>query len=258
MARYVVNISWDEVPHLSAKEKQELWASIPAYQRDARSKGLPLLGEGRIYPFDEERIKVTPFVLPREWPRCFGLDSDAGAGFTAIVWLAWDRQNQIVYLYDSYKSDSRSKADHIEALRLRGRGYKANTLWIPGVGDAKGLIVTEKDSIQVIQLYKDSGVDIEMPDKSVEAGIQDLYDLINLKRFKVFDSPQNQEWCSEFRQYHRKKGKIVKVNDHLMDGTRYSIRSGLARAIVEPIPKDDVPTVLSYNEGMQGTGWLGM
>jgi phage terminase large subunit len=256
MSRFVVNISWDEVPHLSDAEKQELWASIPAYQRDARARGIPLLGEGRIYPFDDERLKIDPFKLPREYPRWFGMDTDNGAGFTAIVWMALDRENQTVYIYDVYKSESRSLADHIEALRVRGRNFKKNPLWIPGVGDAKGLMVTQEDSEQLISLYQNAGANISVPDKAVEAGIQDVYDLLNQRRLRVFSHCH--DWFAEFRMYHRRKQKVVKINDHLMDATRYAIRSGIAHAMVEPIPDDETPQVLVYNEGMQGTTWLGM
>lgn len=254
MSRWVLNLSWADAPHLSEAEKAELFQSIPAYQRSSRTKGIPYLGSGLVYPFAEERIRVDPFALPREWPRCFGLDSDAGAGFTAIVWLAWDRENSMLYLTHSYKSDSRSKADHVEALRAKGT--KRNPLWIPGVGDAKGLVVTEHDSVQVIDLYKKAGVDISYPDKAVEAGVQDLYDQINIGKFKVFASCT--EWFTEFRQYHRKDGKIVKIGDHLMDATRYALRSGLLRAKVAPLETDPVPRVLVQDMGQQGTGWLGM
>jgi hypothetical protein len=35
----------------------------------------------------------------------------------------------------------------------------------------------------------------------------------------------------EYRLYRRdEKGRIVKANDHLMDATRYAVRSGLTRA----------------------------
>lgn len=254
MSRYVVNLTWDDAPHLAQAEKDELWQSIPPYQRQARTKGIPFLGSGVIYPFAEERLKVDPFVLPREWPRCFGLDSDAGAGFTAIVWLAWDRENSTVYLTHAYKSDSRSKADHVEALKAKGTSR--NPLWIPGVGDAKGLVVTEQDSAQVMELYRKAGVPIHFPDKSVEAGIQDVYDQMNVGKFKVFASCT--EWFTEFRQYHRKDGKIVKVNDHLMDATRYGLRSGLGHARTAPLEKDPEPKVMVYDMGQQGTGWLGM
>jgi phage terminase large subunit-like protein len=44
--KFVVQATWDDVPHLSAEAKAELLASIPPYQREARSKGVPQLGSG--------------------------------------------------------------------------------------------------------------------------------------------------------------------------------------------------------------------
>lgn len=257
MSRYIVNVTWEEVPHLSDSEKAELLSSIPQYQRKARSKGHPVLGSGVIYPFDEEQIIIKPFDIPREWPRCFGLDHNAGAGWTAIVYFAWDRQNQIVYIYRDYKSDSKAVSDHVDNLRTVGSSQaKHKPLWMPGVGDLSGLLVTEKDSIQFIDLYKDKGVDVELPDKAVETGIQSVYDLLQARRLRVF--AQCQDWLAEFRQYHRKDGKIIKKNDHLMDATRYGIFSGLARAAVAPLPKDDTPAILVYDEGHRGATWMGM
>lgn len=262
MSRFVINITWDECPHLSESEKKELWSSIPAYQRRARSKGIPVLGSGVIYPFDEERVVIDPFELPRHWPRCFGLDTDAGAGWTAITFCAWDRENQIVYLYRDYKSDSRLLAQHVSEIALQGtRLAKHKPLWIPGVGDAAARLVTEIDSRQIVEAYKSKDVDIELPDKAVEAGIQDVYDLLEARRLRVFNTCR--DWLSEFRQYHRRLNKngtseIVKTNDHLMDATRYMIHSGLKRAAVAPQPPDETIPVLVYDQGHAGTGWMGM
>jgi hypothetical protein len=257
MSRYICNVTWDEVPHLSVEEKNELWRSIPSYQRKARSKGLPVLGSGVIYPFDEEQIVIDHFDLPRAWPRVFGLDHNAGAGWTAIVYLAWDRENQIIYLYRDYKSDSKSVADHVDNIRtVGGSQAKHKPLWMPGVGDLSGLLVTENDSAQFLEIYKEKGVDVELPDKAVETGIQDVYDLLQGRRLRVFK--QCRDWLTEFRQYHRKDGKIIKKNDHLMDATRYAIHSGLARASVAPQAPDNTPQVLVYDEGHRGAGWMGM
>ena len=44
MSKYCVNAGWNDVPHLSDQEKAEQLAAYQPYQRDARSKGLPLLG----------------------------------------------------------------------------------------------------------------------------------------------------------------------------------------------------------------------
>lgn len=228
MSRYCINLRWDEAPHLSDTEKAELLSSIPEYQRKARSQGIPILGSGVIYPFDEEHIKVEPFEIPKHWPRCFGGDTDAGAGWTAFVWLAWDRDGDMVYLTHNYKSNSRSLSDHVDALKAKGT--KQQPLWIPGVADAAGLLVTAEDSMRVIELYRERGVDVDLPDKTVEAGIQNVYDLLNARKLKVFSSCS--EFFAEFRMYHRKDGKVVKSNDHVMDAclsgdTQVVTRGGL-------------------------------
>ena len=41
-------------------------------------------------------------------------------------------------------------------------------------------------------------------------------------RFKVFDHCS--AWYEEFRQYHRKDGRIVKAHDDLLDATLYFSR----------------------------------
>jgi hypothetical protein len=52
-------------------------------------------------------------------------------------------------------------------------------------------------------------------------------------RFKVF-AGQN-EWIEEFRMYHRKEGKIVKLKDDLISSTRYA-EMMLRHAITKPKP----------------------
>lgn len=46
-------VSWDEVPHLSETARNQMLASIPPYQRAARTRGIPSLGAGVIYPIPE-------------------------------------------------------------------------------------------------------------------------------------------------------------------------------------------------------------
>jgi hypothetical protein len=53
------------------------------------------------------------------------------------------------------------------------------------------------------------------------AAVADLRDRMMTGRFKVFDHCS--EWFEEFRQYHRKDGRIVKAHDDLLDATRYGV-----------------------------------
>ena len=272
MSRAVVQASWTDVPHLSQEAQKDLFDSIARmhpHQVDARSKGVPSLGVGAIYPFNEESIRVDPFPIPKHFKRAFGLDADAGSGSTAIVWGALDLDANIAYVYDCYKSSSRELSLHIDALRQRSQGSareivaqsggalgdaKSAEFWIPGVGDAKNLIVTEYDSHQVIELYRAAGVDVEYPDKAVEAGIGQVYEMFVGQRLKVFSTCTH--FWTEMRLYRRDaKGRIVKKDDHVLDAMRYLVRSGFNRAkmFVEQVKK---PKVLVYDLGQQGTGWM--
>lgn len=226
MSKFVVMATWDDAPHLDQRAKDELWASIPPYQRDARSKGVPQLGSGAIYPVPESEITVHPFAIPPHWPRAFGMDTDQGTGWTAVIWGARDPQTGTVHLYDCYKRSKAELAVHAAAIRDRG-------VWIPGVADAAALRVTAHDAEQLISLYRRAGLDLVLPDKSVEAGIYRVWSALSSGMLKVFASCG--QFFEEYRLYRRdEKGFVVKKDDHLMDATRYLMQSGVQR--MKPLP----------------------
>ena len=73
-SRYMVNAGWDDVPHLNEATKQELLESTMPYLRDARSKGVPSLGAGAVWPIPLSEVLVDPFEIPVHWPRSYGLE----------------------------------------------------------------------------------------------------------------------------------------------------------------------------------------
>lgn len=242
-SKKVIMASWDDAPHLSDDAKRELLAAIPAFQRDARSKGLPQLGAGAIYPVPESDFVVDDFTLPDHWPRAFGMD--VGWNRTAAPWAAWDRQADIVYLYAEHYRGQAEPAVHSSAIQARGA-------WIPGVVDPASRGRTQDDGKQLLQMYIDLGLNLELADNAVESGIYEVWSRLSTGRLKVFRSMTN--WLSEFRLYRRdERGRIVKANDHLMDATRYLIMSGLTRAKTKPAQKTAAPQ--SYSSGRSG-GWM--
>jgi phage terminase large subunit-like protein len=245
--RYIVMASWEDAPHLSREQKDAMLLEFPIHQRDARSKGIPALGSGVIYPIPEGDIRVAPFAIPDAWPRCWGLDTDSGAGWTACVWLARDPNANTYYLYDVYKRHHGELSGHIEAIKARG-------VWIPGVADAAALLVTAHDSQQVVTLYRQAGLDVVLPDKAVEAGISEVLSLFTAGRLKVFASCG--AFFEEYRLYRRDgKGRIVKNNDHAVDAVRYACFSGIGRMRTKPLPKDANETgLLSLSDRAQS--WL--
>ena len=47
---------WDDAPHMTQEKRERLLEAYPAHQRDMRTKGVPMLGHGRIYDLSEDFI----------------------------------------------------------------------------------------------------------------------------------------------------------------------------------------------------------
>jgi hypothetical protein len=221
--KYVVTATWNDAPHLSEKQKEELWDSIPPFQRDARTKGIPQLGAGAIYPLAEERFIVDDFDFPAYWPRAYGFD--VGWNNTAAVWGCLDRLSDTVYLYSCYKQGQAEPATHADSIKSRGD-------WIPGAIDPASMGSGQLDGKRLFEEYERMLPELYPADNAVEAGIHAVYRRLVSGRLKVFRSLL--PWLEEFRLYRRDdKGKVVKDNDHLMDATRYLIMTGMRHAVDE-------------------------
>lgn len=219
--KFAVNISWNEVPHLTEKQKQEILAGTPPYLREAVSKGVPQLGIGAIYPIPEDLITCEPFEIPSHWPRAYGLD--VGWRKTAAIWGAYNPDADTWYLYDEYYRGEVESALHAAAIKARGN-------WICGVVDPAAGASNIKDGQALINVYENLELFLSPANNSVEAGIDVVFVRLNSGRLKIFKTCYN--WFSEYRMYRRKEDKnkgvkVVKYNDHLMDASRYLMMSGL-------------------------------
>lgn len=243
-SKCVIMAGWGDVPHLTPEIQAELLASIPPFQRDARSKGIPQLGAGAIYPVPESEITVPDFDIPAHWLRGYGLD--VGWNRTSAGFHAWDRENDVIYRVGEHYRGQAEPSVHADAIRARGD-------WIPGVIDPAARGRSQADGQQLMQQYKDLGLDLDIAFNGVEAGIYEMWQRLSTGRYKVFKSCGN--WLAEYRIYRRdEKGRVVKGNDHAMDESRYFVMSGLSRAKVKPVPKPK--SGRNYSAG-SGQGWMG-
>jgi hypothetical protein len=228
MSRLCVQATWSDVPHLSEQVKAELLNSIEPHLRDARTKGIPMMGAGQIYPVPESLVVCEPFEIPSFWPRAYGLD--VGWNRTAAIWGAWDRQSDTVYLYAEHYVGQSAPAIHAAAINSRG-------VWIPGAIDPAAAGANQKDGSRLIDEYAALGLNLHPADNAVEAGIAACYQRFAQGGLKIFSTCRNA--ISEFRIYRRdEKGKIVKENDHIMDAMRYLIMTGMMLATTEPVVDD--------------------
>src|SRR6516225_8648896 len=82
--RQVVSMTIDDVDHYAEDEKRRIIASYPEHEKEARVKGIPVLGSGRIFPIAEERIAIEHRDIPPHWPRIGGMDFGWDRPFAAI------------------------------------------------------------------------------------------------------------------------------------------------------------------------------
>lgn len=218
MAKSVTMATWDDVPHLDAKAKAEMLADMAPYQRDARSKGVPQLGSGAIYPIPESEIVIPAFALPVHWPRSYGFD--VGWNFTAAIWGAHDRETDIIYWYDEHYRQKAEPSAHSAAINRRGS-------WMNGVIDPAARGRGQKDGEQLLAAYNDLGLKLSIALNGVEAGLFEVYQRLTTGRLKIFSQLTNT--IAEFRLYRRDdKGNVVKKKDHCMDAGRYQVMSGIS------------------------------
>ena len=219
-SQYVQRATWDEAYHMSDEMKVSLLAEYPVWQRDMRSKGLPLLGAGLIFDISDKDIQCDAFECPRHWWIINGLDFGWDHPQAHIqLWI--DRDTDTIYVAHAWKK-SKTLAD-VAWNCVHEWAYGVPTAWPhDGLQTEKGSAKQQKsyyhqagwDMLDVHAQWLDGGI-------GVEAGLVELYRLMELGKFKVFKHLT--PWFEEKMNYHRdENGKIIKLGDDLLSATRYA------------------------------------
>jgi phage terminase large subunit-like protein len=218
--RSVTTMTIDDAEHYTDEERQEIIDSYPAHEREARTKGVPSLGSGRIFPVPEENIVIDPIEIPSLWPQINGIDFGWDHPFAATR-CAWDRDNDVFYIIGEYRQREASPIIHSAAIKPWGD-------WIPVSWPHDGLQHDKGSGEQLSKQYADQGLNMlheratfDDGTNGVEAGVSDMLQRMQTGRFKVFNTCGG--WLEEFRLYHRKDGKIVKERDDLISASRYAL-----------------------------------
>lgn len=210
--KFIVSATWDDVPHLSEKDKDELWNSIAPHLRDSRKKGIPSVGAGLIYPVSEDDYVIDPFPIPDHWPKCYGFD--VGWNNTAAVFMAKNPETGVKYLYDEHFKQKAEPVLHARAIETRGP-------WIPGLIDPAARGRSQVDGRKLLTEYREERLDLHLARNAREAGILKCWQGLTTGKTKVMASLMP-NFMREIRMYRRDDdGQIIKNNDHCLDAWRY-------------------------------------
>lgn len=234
--RAAITIAWDDIPWLGESVKNEILASTPPHLRATISKGIPSIGSGSVYPIPLEDVLLKPEdvkPIPAFWPRIYGMD--VGFRCTAAVFLAYDPDNDIVYVTGEHYMKEQPPEMHAAGINRVAKD------WMPGVIDPASK-QRDKNGDQLIRTYRSLGLRISEADNSVMDGIQKIWSRLATGKLKFFPNTPNLQ--NEYILYrYDDHNKPIKENDHALDALRYAINM-LHMARPTPGPMAGAPPMI--------------
>jgi phage terminase large subunit-like protein len=226
-----------KIGHINKKTIEKLELTNPPWMMKTRMLGLPMVGEGLVFPYMESQFKIEPITLPEHWKRIDAMDfggSSTGSHPTAFVRLAYDEDNDVIYVYDGFRAKGKEIPEIATKIRMKPHTDVIPVIW-PHDGNKK---LGEGAATRV--QYADAGVTMfrthftnppnEADGKkegaggiSILPGITEMSSRMNLGKFKVFSTVT--DFFEEYREYHMKDGNIIDEGDDFMSACRYGVMS---------------------------------
>jgi phage terminase large subunit-like protein len=229
--RFVIGMTIEDAEHIPPEKRRAIIDAYMPHEREARAKGIPMMGEGAVFTTPESMI-MEPAIeyVPEHWSKLWNMDFGIAHPFAAVL-SAWDKDADVFHVLNTIRMSDKQPIHHAKAIKSIAGNIPVG--W-PHDGNNR-----EKGSGEVLsKLYRAEGLlttptHMTWPDGgvSVEAGIMEITQRMNSNRFKV--AAHLGEWFEEYRLYHRKDGLIVATHNDLLDATRGGI---MGKRYGKPLP----------------------
>ena len=227
---YIETATWDDAPHLDEAERERLLSRYPIHERKTRTRGVPMMGEGAVFPIDEEDIKYDPSIFPDGIPPHFarikGIDFGIAVGHPgAGACVAHDRDQDVLYVYRTYRKEGETSVYHARAIN-------GNDPWVPIAWPHDGLNREKAGGKVLHEAYREEGASMMLGisarydnktggSQPVEPIVVEILERMQTGRFKVASTCH--EFFDEMRSYHRKDGKIIAKRDDTLKAVFYAV-----------------------------------
>ena len=222
-ARAHVIMTIDDAEHIPPEDRQAIIDAWPVHERDARARGIPMMGSGRIFPYPHEMM-LEPALshIPAYWTKLWGIDFGIDHPFAAAL-IVWDKDNDVIHLHFTHRVAGALPLQH--AYQMKQIGRNVPVAWPQdgtqrskdGTGDTLATSYRKQGGLLMLPehaTWPEGGV-------STEAAIMEMQERITTGRFKA--PAHLGEFWEEFDLYHRKDGQIVKVNDDILSALQKAI-----------------------------------
>lgn len=218
--RVLVQMTLEDAAHFTQEQRNRIKSFYKPHEVEARTRGIPQLGSGKVFAVPESAYTVDAFQLPRHWPRIIGIDLGFDHPFGAAM-LAHDREADVVYVSHAVSVSQHTVAQHAQILR----GWGAN---VPIAWPHDAASHDRTSGEPMAEIYRRQGLAMLFEHATfaeggfgIEASIADIVDRLESGRLKLFDHLHDA--LDEFRNYHRKDGKPVKSHDDIISAIRYAL-----------------------------------
>lgn len=219
--RGYVHMTIDDALHIKPEDRQKIIDGYLPHQREARARGIPLLGSGVIFTMPEDSV-TEPAIrdVPQYWVKLWGIDFGIGHPFGAAL-ILWDKDTDIIHVHHAFKIADALPINHASAMKPIGAD-------VPVAWPQDGTQREKSSGEELASSYKKEGLRT-LPEhatwpgggNSTEAGVLEMQE--REKNGKIKYASHLTELMEERRFYHRKDGLIVKTKDDILSAVRVAI-----------------------------------
>ena len=150
MTKHITRMEIGDAEHFTPEDRQAIIDSYPEHEHEARTKGIPSMGSGRVFPISEDAILCDPMPIPNHWYQIIGVDFGWEHPFAATR-NAWDKDNDVWYVCASYRESKTTPPIHYAAIMPWGD-------WIPCAWPHDGLQHDKGSGNELASHYKKLGL----------------------------------------------------------------------------------------------------
>lgn len=223
--------------HMPLAEREKIIEGYPVHEREARSRGEPMLGEGRVYTAPEggpEGGGIVEMENHQAWPDYWvwgwGIDPGISHNFGAAL-CCFDVDQKIFHVVAEVRMTDATIGQQVNAMRQIERTlFNSTGMEIPVAWPADAGTRDRTAMVPMTKLYAQEGRKMmnepaSLPGIngqakfSLEGGVAEIDKWERNGKWKIH--ARCRSYLEERRLYHRKDNEIVRLRDDVLCAARY-------------------------------------